>query len=259
MLEGKNLVKSSSGRKIIDNINIELEPGEINVIIGPSGAGKTTLLKLLALLEKPDSGSIVIDDKPYIYPAQSSETPPWPTVTVVFQQLFLWPHLTLLHNIKLPHQLRNKHDQKIERRTSSDISDKTNEEPEQRRLEDLIELFDMKDFVNRYPNEASLGQRQRAALVRALILQPRYLLLDEITSSLDVEQIAIILSYLKRLTKKGIGILIITHLLNFAREAADKVIFVDSGQIIESGGREVLDSPKHERVKKFLSVIESAS
>jgi ABC-type polar amino acid transport system ATPase subunit len=178
---------------------------------------------------------------------------------VVFQQLFLWPHLTLLDNIKLPHQLRNKHDQKIERRTSSDISDKTNEEPEQRRLEDLIELFDMKDFVNRYPNEASLGQRQRAALVRALILQPRYLLLDEITSSLDVEQIAIILSYLKRLSKKGIGILIITHLLNFAREAADKVIFVDSGQIIESGGREVLDSPKHERVKKFLSVIESAS
>ena len=131
--------------------------------------------------------------------------------------------------------------------------------PEQRRLEDLIELFDMQSFVQRYPNQASLGQRQRAALVRALILQPKYLLLDEITSSLDVEQIAIILSYLKRLSKKGIGVMIVTHLLNFAREAADKVIFVDSGQIIEAGGADVLDSPKQERVKKFLSVIESAS
>ena len=142
----------------------------------------------------------------------------------------------------------------VERRSAEGDSDH-----EQRRLDDLIELFAMGDFINRYPNQASLGQRQRAALVRALVLQPQYLLLDEITSSLDVEQIAIILSYLKGLAKKGIGILIVTHLLNFARDAADKVIFMDDGQIIESGGKEVLNDPKHERVRKFLSLIQSAS
>jgi len=255
MLEGIKLVKSASGQKIIDNIDIQLAPGEIAVVIGPSGSGKTTLLKLLAMLEKPDSGKVIVDDKQYIFPAEKIESPPWPKITVVFQQLFLWPHLTLLQNIKLPHELRSGGRPRGEDRRQGESTDA----PEQRRLEDLLELFDMQGFVHRYPNEASLGQRQRTALVRALILQPEYLLLDEITSSLDVEQIAIILSYLKRLSKKGIGVLIVTHLLNFAREAADKVIFIDSGQIIESGGREVLDSPRQERVKKFLSVIESAS
>ncbi len=263
MLQGIQLVKSARGQKIIDNVDVQLEPGQISVIIGPSGSGKTTLIKLLALLEKPDSGKIVIDDHQYQFPAERNELPPWPEITVVFQQLFLWPHLTLLQNIKLPLMLRSKWHRSVERRASvapTSNASTTNVQPvEQRRLDDLIELFDMQSFVQRYPNEASLGQRQRAALVRALVLQPRYLLLDEITSSLDVEQISIILSYLKRLSKKGIGVLIVTHLLNFAREAADRVIFMDAGRIIESGGREVLDSPSQERVKKFLSVIESAS
>ena len=102
MLEGTNLVKSVAGQKIIDNIDIQLLPGEISVVIGPSGSGKTSLLKVLALLEKPDSGTIAIDGKQYSFPAKLQELPPWPKVTVVFQQLFLWPHLTLLQNITLP-------------------------------------------------------------------------------------------------------------------------------------------------------------
>lgn len=130
---------------------------------------------------------------------------------------------------------------------------------DQQKVEELIDLFEMRSFIYRYPNEASLGQRQRAALARALLLQPKYLLLDEITSSLDVEQVAIILSYLKKLAQTGIGILTVTHLLHFAREAADTVIFMESGQVIEKGGPEVLISPSQERVKRFLSVIESAT
>lgn len=268
MLQGINLVKSLRGQKIIDNVDVQLAPGEIGVIIGPSGSGKTTLIKLLALLEKPDSGKIVIDDQQMEFPSELNQLPPWPKVTVVFQQLFLWPHLTLLQNIKLPLTLRSgwKNNERRQQTASSldpnllKVERAANINPvQERRLEDLIELFEMQNFVNRYPNEASLGQRQRAALVRALVLQPQYLLLDEITSSLDVEQISIILSYLKRLSKKGIGIMLVTHLLNFAREAADKVIFIDGGQVIESGGREVLDAPTQDRVKKFLSVIESAS
>ncbi len=126
-------------------------------------------------------------------------------------------------------------------------------------LESLIDLFDMRSFMDRFPNEASLGQRQRVALARALVLEPAYILLDEITSSLDVEQIALILSELKTLRDRGIGILAVTHLLHFASEAADQIIFMDGGVVLESGGRQVLTNPQHERVKRFLSVIEAAS
>lgn len=117
----------------------------------------------------------------------------------------------------------------------------------------------MNDFVYRYPNQASLGQRQRAALVRALLLEPEYLLLDEITSSLDIEQTAIILSQLKKLSGQGIGILTITHLLQFAHDAADKVVFMTSGEIVEEGGPDILTQPKHERLSQFLSVLKAVS
>jgi L-cystine transport system ATP-binding protein len=242
MLTGSGLAKSYQGQQILENIDVQLAPGEISVIIGPSGSGKTTLLKMLALLEMPDKGSITVDDWHCQFPPTNSRKiePPWPKVTVVFQQLFLWPHMTLLQNITMPMKLRHR-EEKLER------------------LQELIKLFEMQGFMHKYPNEASLGQKQRAALVRALMLAPKYLLLDEITSSLDVEQVAIILAHLKELARNGIGILTITHLLHFAAEAADRVIFLDRGQIIEQGGKEVLVSPKQERVKKFLSVIEAAT
>lgn len=242
MLKCSNLAKSYNGQKIIDDVSVELSPGEISVIIGPSGSGKTSLIRMLALLDHPDNGIITVDDKEYRFPLQKGKKidPPWPQVSVVFQQLFLWPHLTLLQNITLPLALGKQ-----------SVSDE--------KVEEMIKTFEMEKFIYRYPNEASLGQRQRVALVRALLLKPRYLLLDEITSSLDVEQVAVILAHLKELSKNGIGILTVTHLLHFAKEAADRIIFMDAGQIIESGGKEVLSSPKHERVQKFLSVIESAS
>jgi len=242
MLQGTGLTKSFQGHTVIDRVDVELQPGQISVIIGPSGSGKTTLLKCLAMLDHPDSGTIKVDDTAYEFPVRNGQPliMPWPKLTVVFQQLFLWPHLTLLQNITLPVTLRH-------------------EDKKKQKMEQLIKLFDMETFINRYPNEASLGQRQRAALVRALLLEPQYLLLDEITSSLDVEQIAIILAHLKELAESGIGILLITHLLHFAQEAADRIIFMDGGQIIDCGGKEVLVSPRHERVKRFLSVIEAAT
>lgn len=242
MLTGTNILKSHRNNEILKGVDVQLEPGQISVIIGPSGSGKTTLLKALSLLDPPDSGSVSIDDWSCDFPVKDMKKilPPWPKLTVVFQQLFLWPHLTLLQNITLPVALRFKDEKK-------------------ERVDELIKLFDMESFIHRYANEASLGQRQRAALVRALLLEPKYLLLDEITSSLDVEQVAIILTHLKELATRGIGILTVTHLLHFARDAADCVIFMDSGKIIEQGGKEVLLNPKQERIKKFLSVIESAT
>jgi len=242
MLEVRNLSFNYGHRPILKNINLKVAPGGITVLIGPSGTGKTTLLRCLALLEPPQSGEIHVDEQVFSYPWPQDKPfdPPWPKLTTVFQQLFLWPHMTLRENILLP----------VRRRKNGNMNGD---------LDALIDAFDMKDFIDHYPNEASLGQRQRVALARALMLEPRYLLLDEITSALDVEQIAKILTYLKTLRGKNIGIFIITHLLGFARHAADQVVFMANGEIAESGGPNILKSPQTERLFQFLSVIAAAS
>lgn len=225
-------------RSIFQGVSFDMQPGEVTVLIGPSGTGKTTLLRCLSLLDTPSAGSLAIDEVRYTFPDGNNPPAPWPRLTSVFQQLFLWPHVTLRENILLPVRLGGHGEAK---------------------LEELIDAFEMGDFIDRYPNEASLGQRQRVALARALMLEPRYLLLDEITSALDVEQIAKILTYLKKLRGQSIGIFIITHLLGFARHAADQVLFMADGQIVERGGPTMLKDPQTERLSQFLSVIAAAS
>ena len=196
------------------------------------------MLRALSLLEPPDSGTIRVDSASYDFPLEEEQQiiPPWPKVTVVFQQLFLWPHLTLQQNLRLP--LRGL--------------DAAVVTP---RINHLVQKFNLLSCIDRFPNQTSLGQRQRAALVRALVLQPSYLLLDEITSALDLESISVVLGHLEELRNEGVGILIVTHLTGFARRAADRIIFLESGCVLESGGREVLENPSHERVKRFLSVM----
>jgi ABC-type polar amino acid transport system ATPase subunit len=241
MLTAKNITKKYQGKEILKGINITIEPGKITSLIGPSGAGKTTLLRALSLLEKPDSGEIIVDDIKYAFPLKNNEsiTSIWPRVSIVFQQLFLWPHLTIRENILLPLKVKN-----INR------GDELNK---------FIELFNMADFIDNYPNQTSIGQRQRAAIVRAVMLHPTYLLLDEITSSLDVEQVNIILSHLNVIKEAGVGIFIVTHLINFAEQVSDKVIFMDGGQILEEGSTDILKNPSHPRVKKFLSIVKNVS
>ncbi|NTU76594.1 MAG: amino acid ABC transporter ATP-binding protein [Alphaproteobacteria bacterium] len=242
MLEARNLTFGYTEKAILKDISLSIAPGGITVLIGPSGCGKTTLLRCLALLENPQAGEVVVDDETFAYPWPEGKefTPPWPKLTTVFQQLFLWPHLTLRENIMLP----------VRKRNGGNNGDQ---------LDALIEAFDMKEFIDHFPNEASLGQRQRVALARAVMLEPRYLLLDEITSALDVEQVAKILSYLKQLKGQNIGIFIITHLLGFARHAADQVVFMADGGIEEVGPPDILRNPQSERLFQFLSVIAAAS
>ncbi len=240
-LVADSISRINGGRKLLSDVSLSIRPGEITALVGPSGAGKTTLLKALSFLEPPDSGTLSVDGKQYRYPLGKQKIdPPWPTVTVVFQQLFLWPHLTLRQNITLP------------------LGKKLDPEKELH-VEHLLQRFGMNEFIDRFPNQSSLGQRQRTALVRAMVLSPKYILLDEITSSLDIEHVAKILSELRVMRDQNIGILLVTHLLGFAREAADSIVFLDGGRVIESGGKEVLINPQNDRVKSFLAMAELAS
>lgn len=237
MLSSKSLHKKYQNREVLKGIDITIEPGKITSLIGPSGSGKTTLLRVLSMLDLPDSGDVILNNETYQFPKHKEVTGVWPKISVVFQQLFLWPHLTLRQNILLP--LRNNVDNQL--------------------IEELIDVLQMKEFIDRHPNQASIGQRQRVAIARAIALKPEYLLLDEITSALDIEQVNAVLNYLLKLKQKGVGILIVSHLLNFAENASDNIVFLDNGQIVESGGKEVLKNPKHERIRKFLSIVKSAS
>ena len=241
MLCARNIHKSFGDKHILRGVDIDIAPGQISCIIGPSGTGKTTLLRALALLDLPDSGKVSIDDKDYNFPLpeKAAVVPPWPKLTVVFQSLFLWPHLTLRENILLPARNCNGNAEKD--------------------IEGLVKLFEMENFINHYPNESSVGQRQRVALARALILNPRYILLDEITSALDVEQTARILTKLSHLKERNIGVFLITHQIGFARRMADQVIFMSDGVVAEHGKPDILLKPQSERLQRFLSMTEIVS
>ncbi len=249
MLRAKNItVKTADGRLILDDVSLTIKRKEITALVGPSGSGKTTLLKALCFLDYPNSGTVSLDTKSYDFPLnledEATQKPtPWPEVTAVFQQLFLWPHLTLRENILLPLKARLKDDSK-----------KLNAE-----LDELIKQFDMTYFIDRYPNQTSGGQRQRAAIARALILKPKYVLLDEITSALDVEQAAKVLKALALLKDNDIGVLLITHLINFAKTSADSVVFLDEGKVLAAGSTELITKPSHPRIKDFLSCAKAAS
>jgi ABC-type polar amino acid transport system ATPase subunit len=238
MLIGENITKAYPGVVALDGVNVNIKPGRVTVVIGPSGSGKTTLIRSLALLDPPNSGSITIDGQRFEYPPTGRTLPPpWPRVTVVFQQLFLWPHLTLRQNILLPLRVRKT--------PPSGLSE-------------MVDLFGMADFIDRYPNEVSIGQRQRAALARATILSPAYILLDEITSALDIEQTGVILRYLVSLRDRGIGLLLVTHLIGFARRLltrreGDELVFLENGRVVASGGIDILTSADHPRLRDFLA------
>lgn len=235
MLVGTSLKKRLGGREILHGVDLVIEPGKITALMGQSGSGKTTLLRALSLTEPADTGIVELDGRRY-EGADPERWPalPWPTVTVVFQDLFLWPHLTNRQNVELP--LR-------ERGQTGGVSS----------LGAIYAELGVESFLNRFPTEVSRGQRQLVALARAVALQPRYLLLDEVSASLDVERASKVGALLRRTAAGGVGILVITHQALFARNSCDQLAYLADGKIVESGPPSILDDPRSEELKRYVA------
>lgn len=228
-----NIIKIYGETIALNGISTQIPTDKIVVVLGPSGCGKSTLLRQLSFIEKPEKGDVQLDFKGSVFNSSDPKRP-WPRVTCVFQQQFLWPHLTLRENIELP--MRHVGMKKIALELSK-----------------VIDLFGMSGFIDRYPNEVSGGQAQRAALARAFSLQPELMLIDEAHGGLDLKQQHILNSHFLLLKQTGVGLIIVTHSLEFAQKYADYVVVLDKGVIAESGPSSVFDNPKSAFLKLAVS------
>ncbi|AEA46903.1 amino acid ABC transporter ATP-binding protein [Archaeoglobus veneficus] len=234
-----NLHKRFGDLHVLKGINMEVEKGEVVVIIGPSGSGKSTLLRCINRLEEPTEGKIILDDIEVTNP-KADLNRIRQRIGMVFQQFNLFPHLTALQNVTL---------------APIKVKKMPKEEAEELGMR-LLEKVGLADKADYYPSQLSGGQQQRVAIARALAMNPEVMLFDEVTSALDPELVKEVLDVMKQLAKDGMTMLVVTHEMGFAREVGDRVIFMDQGVIIEEGKPEqIFTNPQHERTRKFLSMI----
>ncbi len=241
MIKINNLTKSFGNLKVLKNINLKVSKGEVVFIIGPSGSGKSTLLRCLNFLEKIDSGEIYIDGESLHSKTSQKEICSIRSKTgMVFQQFNLFPHQTALENV-------------IEGPVT--VLKSPREKAREKAL-NLLDKVGLSDKANSYPSHLSGGQKQRVAIARALSMNPKIMLFDEPTSALDPELVGEVLEVMKDLAKEGMTMVVVTHEMGFAKEVADRVIFMDEGIIIEeSNPVDIFSNPEHERTKSFLSKI----
>ena len=225
--------------KALVNVSTKIEAGEVVVICGPSGSGKSTFLRCLNRLEKADSGHIFIDGIDVL--AQKTNINELRAeVGMVFQSFNLFPHKTVFENVTLAQRV-------VRKRSKNDSDEKANA---------LLNKVGIQDKSGAYPDNLSGGQQQRVAIARALAMDPKVMLFDEPTSALDPEMIGEVLDVMKTLAKEGMTMVVVSHEMGFAREVADRVIFMDEGAIVEVGTPEhFFTNPTHERTKLFLSQI----
>lgn len=239
MIKLNNLNKYFGEHHVLKNINLNVKSGEKLVVIGPSGSGKSTLIRCMNLLEVPTSGDVIVDGieitKKKAPVAQVRQK-----TAMVFQQFNLYPHMTVLENLTLaPIKI-----QKVPK-----------EDAEKSALE-FLDRVGLKHKANAYPTQLSGGQQQRVAIARALNMHPEIMLFDEPTSALDPEMIQEVLDVMINLSKENITMVVVTHEMGFARQVADRVIFMDNGEVLEEGKPEhFFTNPTHERTKEFLSKI----
>ncbi len=237
MIEIKNLNKSFNDLHVLKNINAKINDNEIVAIIGPSGSGKSTLLRSINLLEKPESGEIIYNNQDVLKYSVSDINKYRSEVGMVFQQFNLFNNKTIMDNLTLAPVLLK-------------ILSKEAADAKAIQLLKRIDLYDKKDV---YPSTLSGGQKQRIAIIRALCNNPKVLLFDEVTSALDPEMVKEVLDLIKDLTKENMTMVLVTHEMNFAKEVADKVWFMDEGYIKEVGSpKEIFENPKDIRLKNFL-------
>lgn len=237
----ENLKKYYKGGtiKALDNISINVEEGEVVVIIGPSGSGKSTLLRSLNLLEIPTDGNIFVDDV-LITDPKTDINKHRQKMGMVFQHFNLFPNMNILRNLTI---------------APTKLLKKSKEEATEYAME-LLERVGLADRAAAYPSQLSGGQKQRIAIVRALCMNPKIMLFDEPTSALDPEMVGEVLDVMKELASQGMSMVVVTHEMGFAREVADKVIFMDAGQLIEQGTPEqIFEHPQSERLKIFLDKV----
>ena len=223
----------------VRGVSMEVYPAEVVVIIGPSGSGKSTLLRCINRLEMPDSGTVIVDGLSVTDPATDINKVR-AEVGMVFQLFNLFPHLTALENVVLAQRVVRK---------------RSREEAEAIAMEQLTRVG-IPDKAHAYPGQLSGGQQQRVAIARALAMQPKIMMFDEPTSALDPEMIKEVLDVMLELASEGMTMLVVSHEMGFVKAAADRIIFMDEGRVIEkTTPEELFTAPKHERTKLFLSKI----
>lgn len=235
----KDLHKAFGDAPVLKGINLSVNEGEMVCLIGSSGSGKSTLLRCINLLEPIDNGQIMFNGKDISEPGLDPQ-PVRKKIGIVFQSYNLFPHMTALDNVMLAPRrvLREPREQLLAQATA------------------LFEKFGLADRMNHYPDQLSGGQQQRVAIVRALAMNPQIMLFDEVTSALDPELIEEVLDVLRQLRKQGMTMILATHEIGFAREAADTVCMLDEGRIIEQASPEKLfTNPSEPRTRQFLSSV----
>jgi polar amino acid transport system ATP-binding protein len=243
----KNLVKTyPNGHCAVDSVSMEINAGEVVSIIGPSGAGKSTFLRCINLLETPTRGSVSVGDQTLVFDAATKHVKRDALqrfrrgVGMVFQSFNLYPHMTILRNVTLPQQKVLG----VSRARAEEVGLA------------MLDRVGLANRANSYPSQCSGGQQQRAAIARALALQPHLMLFDEPTSALDPEVGVEVLGIMKELAEGGMTMMVVTHEMDFARHVSDRVVIMVDGAVLEEGapGR-VMDAPEHERSQRFLSAV----
>ncbi|PZF89277.1 glutamine ABC transporter ATP-binding protein [Listeria ivanovii] len=239
MINIKNLHKHFGKLEVLKGIDLEIAAGEVVVVIGPSGSGKSTFLRCLNLLEQPTAGHILFENKD-LMAKQTNVNELRQKMGMVFQNFNLFPHKNVLENLMLaPMKVKNEANSTAKKHALA-----------------LLDKVGLADKATSYPSQLSGGQQQRVAIARALAMNPDVMLFDEPTSALDPEMVGEVLSVMKALAKEGMTMVVVTHEMGFAREVADRIVFMDAGVIQEQGTpEEIFGNPQNDRTKDFLGKV----
>ncbi|MEA4988956.1 MAG: amino acid ABC transporter ATP-binding protein [Anaerovorax sp.] len=237
MIITKGLKKNFGSNEVLKGINMHIQRGEVVAVIGPSGSGKSTFLRCLNLLEQPTDGEIIYHGEDITKMKPKNSLKLLSSMGMVFQQFNLFPHMTVLNNIILaPMKVKNMNREEVETKAI-----------------DLLRTVGLEDKSGAYPAQLSGGQQQRVAIARALCMEPELMLFDEPTSALDPEMVGEVLEVMKKLVNFGMTMIVVTHEMGFAKEAADRVVFMDGGYIVEENNpEEFFKNPKSKRLQEFL-------